>query len=239
MDDQQPKMTRNERQLDMWKRWQQSGDESIRTELLEDLQPLIKSHLGRYASSTLPYDNLQLRANQILRDALAKYDPSKASIGTYATHSLAPISRYVQTHQNTKYLPPYLAQEYGRFENEQRKLRNKLGREPDNEEIAEAMNLPVRHIRRIRLAKSPEVPVSTTEDIERPDVAQDTESERNRDKLYYLRTTLKGKDLKIFDLLTGMGRYNPISDRAEIARRVGVPVEEVYAKTRKWARQVK
>jgi len=223
----------------MWRRWQQSGDENIRTELLEDLQPLVKSYLGQYSTSTLPYDVLQLKANVMLRDALAKYEPGKAGLGTYATHSLAPMSRYVQAYQNTKYLPQYLAQEYGRFENKERELRGKLGRDPDDDEMSKAMNLPVRQIRRIRLAKSPEVTVSTTEDIERPDNQQSLETERNKDKLYYLRTTLRGKERMVFDYLTGMGRVKPVSDRAEIAKRVGVPVEQVYAMTRRWARQVK
>lgn len=43
----------------------------------------------------------------------------------------------------------------------------------------------------------------------------------------------------MFDMLTGMGKQKAVTDRAEIARRLGVPVDEVYAKTRKWSRQVK
>jgi len=243
MDDEPREMTRDERQLDTWKRWQNTGDENIRKELLGDLQPLIKSNLGQYATSTLPYGVLRLRANTMLRDALAQYDPNRgASIGTYTTHSLRPMSRYVQKYQNTKYLPQYLVQEYGRFENAQNKLRDKLGREPRDEEMSKAMNLSERQIRRIKLGKSPEVAISSIEGMETNkdfEIADDSESIRNRDKLYYLRTTLKGNDLKAFDLLTGMGRYNPVSDRAEIAKRIGVPVEDVYSMTRRWARQVK
>ncbi|MCK4823058.1 hypothetical protein KA005_45270, partial [bacterium] len=182
---------------------------------------------------------LRLRANAMLRDALPGYDPSKAGLGTYTTHSLKPMARYVQKYQNVKYLPQYLVQEYGRYENAQRVLRDKLGREPDDMEMAKAMNLPERQIRRIKLAKSPEIAVSASEALRSDETADDSETTRNKDRLYYLRTTLKGTDLKIFDLLTGMGRYKPVSDRAEIARRVGIPVSEVYAKTRRWARQVK
>ena len=234
-----PEMTRDERQLDMWKRWQKSGDENIRTQLLEDLQPLIKSNLGQYSSSPLPYEVLRLRANAMLRDALPGYLPAKAGLGTYTTHSLKPMARYVQKHQNVKYLPQYLVQEYGRYENAQRGLRDKLGREPDDREMAEVMNLPERQIRRIKLAKSPEIAISASEALRLNEAADDSESARNKDKLYYLRTTLKGTDLKIFDLLTGLGWYKPVSDRAEVARRVGIPVSEVYTKTRRWARQVR
>jgi len=236
-------MTRDERQLDLWKRWQKSGDEGIRKELLTDLQPLIRHNLGLFSTSTLPYGVLRLKANTMLRDALSKYDPNRgASIGTFTTHSLMPMSRYVQKYQNVKYLPQYLVQEYGRFENEQRKLRDKLGREPRDEELGKALNLSERQIRRIKLGKSPEVAISTIEGMDTDKTFQkedQTQSIRNRDKLFYLRTTLKGTERKVFDLLTGMGRYKPVSDRAEIARRVGVPVEQVYSMTRKWARQVK
>lgn len=235
-----PEMTRDERQLDMWKRWQKEGDEGVMTDLLSDLQPLIKSNLGQYSSSPLPYEVLRLRANVMLRDALSTYDPNKgASLGTYATHSMKPMSRYVQKYQNTKYLPQYLAQQYGRYENAEAQLRDKLGRDPDDEELSRAMNLSVRNIQRIRLAKSPEMPVSVSEEIGSEQSMGDAESSRNRDRLFYLRTTLKGKDRQMFDMLTGMGKQKAVTDRAEIARRLGVPVDEVYAKTRKWSRQVK
>jgi len=241
--DEPKEMTRDERQLDLWKRWQKSGDENIRKDLLTDLQPLIKHNLGQYSTSTLPYGVLRLKANVMLRDALAKYDPSRgASIGTYTTNSLMPMTRYVQKYQNTKYLPQYLVQEYGRFENEQRKLRDKLGREPSDEEMSKALNLSERQIRRIKLGKSPEVAISTIEGMETAKTFQKedkAQSIRNRDKLFYLRTTLKGAELRAFDLLTGMGKYKPVSDRNEIAKRIGVPVEQVYSMTRKWARQVK
>jgi len=233
---------RNEQQLALWRRWRESGDDSHRQELLETLQPLVRSHLAQYATSPLPYEVLELQAYRMLRDALPKYNPERSNLGTFASHSLRPLSRYVQTHQNTKYLPQYLAQQYGRYENEQRKLRDKLGRDPDDIEMAKAMNLPARQIRRIRLAKSPEIAIGATErQSSGSNEASDAsiERERIRDKLYYLRTTLRGKDREIFDYLTGMGRYKPISSRAEIARRTGVPIQEVYAKTRRWARLVR
>jgi len=231
-----PEMTRDERQIDMWKKWQSSGDSAIRAELLEDLKPLIKTNLGQFSNSTMPFEVLELRANAMLRDALATYDPSKAGIGTYATNALKPMSRYVQKYQNTKYLPTYLFQEYGRFENAERELRDKLGRDPDDNELSGHMGISARNVRRIRLAKSPEIPTSTSENLAIDETTDDSERVRNRDRLYYLRTTLKGKDLQIFDLLTGMGKSKPISDRAEIARITGVPVSDVYSKTRKWAR---
>lgn len=235
-----PKIGRDERQLEMWRNWQKSGDEGVRMALLEDLTPLIKSNLSQYSTSTLPHEALSLKAHVMARDALAGYDPTKgASIGTYLTNSLKPMSRYVQKYQNTKYLPQYLVQEYGRFESAEAKLRDELGRPPEDIEIAKRMNLPERQIRRIRLAKSPEIAVSASENMEFDEAADDMERTRNADKLYYLRTTLSGKDRQIFDYLTGMGSVKPISDRAEIARKLGIPVAEVYAKTRRWARQVK
>lgn len=233
-------MGRNDNQLAMWKRWQKEGDDDIRADLIEDLQPLIKKNIAQYSNSPLPYGAIQLKANAIVRDSLAKYDPSKgASVGTYITNSMKPISRYVQKYQNTKYLPSHLASQYGRFENAERELRDKLGRAPLDTEVAKHMKLNERQIRRIRLAKSPEVPVSLDEATEIRQKEQGVDvTARNKDKMYYLRTTLKDNDLKIFDMLTGMGDSKPVSDSGEIARRLKLPVSTVYSKVKRWRRQV-
>jgi len=99
------------------------------------------------------------------------------------------------------------------------------------------MGLSERQIRRIRLAKSPEVPVSLDEATEiREKATGRLETERNRDKLYYFRTTLKGKDLELFDMLTGMGSVKPVSDTSEIARRLKIPIGRVYSTTKRWRR---
>jgi len=230
------KQTQADRQLGYWTKWQQTGEEKHRTKLLEDLKPLIKYNIGQYSSSPLPFEVLELKANAMVRDALKDYNPVKAGIGTYVTNSLKPMSRYVQGHQNVKYIPNYLSQEYGRYEAAERTFRNETGREPTEEEMAKKMGLTPRQVKRIALAKAPEFSTSV---LEGDDADSDSLRSLNKDKMYYLRATLKGNERKAFDLLSGMGKYKPVTDREEIAKRLNIPVSDVYTMTRRWSRTLK
>lgn len=229
------KETQAERQLGYWTKWQQTGDEKYRTKLLADLKPLIKHNISQYSQSTLPYEVIELEATAMAKDALGNYNPTKAGLGTYVTNSIKPISRFVQGHQNVKYLPSHLAREFGRYEAAERAFRNKEGREPTEEEMAKKMGLTPRQIKRIALAKAPEFSTSV---LEGDDIDPNSIRNLNKDKMYYLRSSLSGKEKKVFDYLTGMGRYKP-TNRKEISKKLNIPMSEIYTMTRQWSRSLK
>lgn len=221
-------LSRNEQQLDMWMKWQQSGKDEYMEQLLDSLQPIIKSNLTQYTASPIPYPVLQAQANIFVRDAMKDYNPTKAALGTYATNSLMQMSRFVQKHQNVKYLPEYLSSEYGRMDDAERGMFSKLKREPTDAELAGHMNLPEDQVARIRLAKSPERLLSM--EFDQDDVPiSDRVSKSHEDAAAYLRSALKGKERQAWDMMSA-GETNS----AAIASKLQIPVPQIYAYRRRW-----
>lgn len=226
-------LSRNEQQLDMWLKWQQSGDNDYMEQLLDSLQPIIKSNLTQYSASPIPYPVLQAQANIFVRDAMKDYNPTKSAIGTYATNSLMQMNRYVQKHQNVKYLPEYLSSEYGRIDDAERSLYSKLKREPTDAELAKHMKMPEDQVARIRLAKSPERLMSM--EFSQDDVSpSERTTSAHEDAAAYLRASLKGKERQAWDMMSA-GEANS----ATIASKLNVPVAQIYAYRRRWSNMLR
>jgi DNA-directed RNA polymerase specialized sigma subunit len=221
-------LSRNEQQLDMWMKWQQSGKDEYMEQLLDSLQPIIKSNLTQYTASPIPYPVLQSQANIFVRDALKDYNPTKSALGTYATNSLMQMSRFVQKHQNVKYLPEYLSSEYGRMDDAERSMFSKLKREPTDAELAGHMGLPEDQVARIRLAKSPERLLSMEFDQDDVPISARV-SKSHEDAAAYLRSALKGKERQAWDMMSS-GETNS----AAIASKLQIPVDSIYAYRRRW-----
>lgn len=228
-----------EEQLRLWTQWKVENKPEYMEDLLDSLQPLIKDYVRQFADGPIPYNALLARANIIARDSLKNYNPGQSAIGTFVTHQLQPMHRYVAKYQNVKYAPEYLSQEYGRYEEALRTLQNKFDRYPTDEEVSNYMNIPVAHVQRIQQSIAPETFVSTI-----PEEMGDDEnfnlmvSSRQEDDLAYLRSELTGAELRAFDLVSGKSQ-KPITDMKTVADRLKVNVSDVYRWRRNWANRLR
>jgi len=229
----------NKSQLDMWNAWNASKRPEDLYPLLDSLDPLIKSQMSRYARYSIPRNVLRTQASLLAREAIEKYDPTRGvALGTHVTHGLRPLNRFVQSHANVKYVPERVSGDFGKYEQTSLKLNEKYGRPPTRAEIAKAMGQTEQDIERIELAKSPEAATSYfEEDREDLDGAEAWRRQQG-DKMAYLRAELKGVERKAFDLLAGRDGRPPIMNKGEVAKKLGIPVSEVYAMTRRWTRRL-
>lgn len=229
-----------EEQLKLWTQWKVTKQKAYMAQLLESLQPLLKNYIKQFTEGPIPYNVLLSRANIIARDALKNYDPAKSQLGTFVVHQLKPMYRYVSKYQNIKYAPEYISQQYGRYELALRTLENKLGRHPTHEEVAAHLGVSPDIVQSIEEGIAPATAISTLpEEMGDELVMSENISSKQKDDIAYLREELSGKEKKVFDLLSGWGDKKPQTDVVEVAKKIGVSVQDIYKWRRKWTRRLK
>lgn len=115
------------------------------------MTPLIRSQVGKYKNSGLPYKALELEGKKLASHALDTYDPNKGTqINTHVTNYLQKLSRFTNTYQNVGHIPEPRALMLGRYETIFSNLEEEKGREPTIQELADAMHVPPAEITRLQ-----------------------------------------------------------------------------------------
>jgi DNA-directed RNA polymerase specialized sigma subunit len=106
-------------------------------QLVKQLHPVIYSQVER-VSGTLPKSALSAEAKKWTVKALESYDPTRGvAVSTHVMNYLPKIRRLNYKFQNSARLPENLQLEYTNFTTGVSHLEETLGREPNDEEIAE------------------------------------------------------------------------------------------------------
>lgn len=226
----------SEDQLRMWTQWRVTKDDKYMTQLLESLQPLIKSYISRFRGSTIPYSAILAQANIAVRDSLKNYDPNRAQLSTYVVHQLNPVHRYILKYQNTKYAPEYISQSFGRYETATRTLENELGRVPTREEIAKEMRLSPKIIERIEMAMAPETFVTQVpEEVADAEDFDDLVRKQQDKEISYLMASVPQNEQKVMQALM----KHPNKSSQDIADMLKMNIEDLYKMRRNWSKQLK
>lgn len=222
----------------MYDTWLKEQKEEQLHALMESLSPLLKREVERYSRYPVAPNVLWTQANLLAKKAIESYDPNKgAALSTHVVHGLKPLHRYVTENANVKYVPEAVRRHYGTVEEAQRRLSTSLGRAPTYEEIGADLKMPAQNVERIMFAKAPESNLGET-DVGETDITADTWRQAQADRLAYLRAELQGNERKAFDMLLGRQGRPPISNKGEVADKLGIPVEDVYGMARQWTRRL-
>jgi len=223
----------HERQLELWRQWQKTGNDQYVEDLLDSLTPLFKHVLNKYTQYPIPYNILMHKSMMLARDALGKYDPTKSKLSTYVMNQIRPLDRFVKQYQNVSYVPEFLSKEFGRYEAAQQALADNLGRTPNDAEMAEYMKMPLNHIQRIRAAKTQSM-LASSNVSEREEQFIDNARSKLDDRAIYLRSQLEGKERQAFDKLFSHRGGHLLAE--DLAKDLGVTAADIYAWRRRWTR---
>src|SRR2546421_311004 len=129
-------------------RWQKSGDQRAREELVNRFLPLARNLARRYAGAREPFDDLLQVASLGLVKAIDRFDVERgAAFSSFAVPTiLGELKRYFRDLGWSVHVPRGAQEQALRVQEAQERLTSKTGRPPTVHELAEYLELEVEDI---------------------------------------------------------------------------------------------
>lgn len=133
----------------VYPQWKSNPTPELNMQLVKTMQPVIdtavSSYVGANASPTI-----RSRARLMALKSLGTYDPRRGNVKTHLLSQMQSLRRLAAKEQNIISIPEQVGLDFKRLNEAENELRDSLGRDPTDEEMADMTGLSTRRIRKVR-----------------------------------------------------------------------------------------
>lgn len=216
-----------------WEAWKIEQTPDNLNKVVKAMDPMINWKL----SSMGAIDNPQLKhqARLIIADSVKTYDPSSgAKVPSWARTQLQGLQRYRREVSSPVKVPERAQLDAWSIEKATRELEDKLGREPDVQELSAQVKMPIKRIQDVRKLTRPVAAAAQMYDdgneAHMPDFDQDA--------MGYVHMESDYIDRKIIEKLTGFGG-SPLMQKNEIAVALKISPSQVTRRSERIASKLR
>jgi len=204
-----------------YQKWKQNRDPEAFLFIYKRYEPMLISVVNKWNANLSP-SSLKAHGKVQLLKALESYDPTKGTqLQTHIYNYFQKLSRVSMTYGETVRLPENLRLKVGSYLEAAEKLKERLGREPTLDELADELNWPKSEIERIRKYLYHEGAESAAE---APHAFDEWTGDSAVIEAVY--RSLSPKEQLVFEHLTGYGGAS-ILQAKDIARKLGISPAQV------------
>ncbi len=236
--------TRKEQEKELLYSYMDTGDKQKKKELVSSLTPLIRSQVGKYTNSGLPYQALELEGKRLTGEAIETYDPSfDTQLNTHVTNYLRKLSRFTNQYQNVGHIPEPRALMLGRYDVVFSNLQDEKGREPTVSELSDALQVPQAEIDRLQREQRNDLSIEAVGEADETGgfysyVMPDIEDPMAREAVEFVYFDAEPVDKKILEYMFGLGGTQRITAK-EIKAKLDLTESELRKRRQRLANDIK
>lgn len=130
--------------------WKAQPSPETAGSLLGAVDPVIKEAMRTYGSNSASSPTLRGKARLIALNAIERYDPSRSKLRTHLLTQLQGLRRLAAREEQAIRVPEQMSLDRNRMSSSENELREQLGRDPSDAELADHAGISLRRIGHIR-----------------------------------------------------------------------------------------